>query len=598
MKKIILRIGFAIIAAQLFYTKVSAQTLIPPMGVDVNWTPGGVPVNCGINTAMIDYPLEHPTPNFPIGRLAGCVYGGAPGGVIVTDLNSGVTHTLTYPVVFAGSPLGGCADIIIGNNMTSLTPGQDFILATSFVSLWGQIEVDFFDIHFLAPGGGAFNFTYHSTQLLPLPPGWINIATVHLDVVAQSSNTTLYGLPLCDQFFVTYDGQDVGAGLFNVFATFGRLSSYNAMLAGPVNISRAVLPTSDGYQPDVAGIERGPIGGTRPIACIAHVCQCDHTLFYSEWDPFGVGVLPFSTIGPASVWGPNISAYNRPRIDADDNCFTNTLGGLNQKIQVASEFVDPVSGTFDIRVYDPYNPAPPPLPGGTALNWADFSFLPPGFGSRTVFNPYQYFLPTVAFGPVGPLGSEFMVNECVHLPSLIGGPPNDFFIMNPMNSNAMSLAPAPSTALDYFVENSMYPATSMNSANSVSTPCNNVADISLVAWTNAGNIYYKTNIFGGPNGYNYRRSAGSSAGTNNVSLGEELVRVFPNPSTGHLVINNPVGVNADRYSIKNVLGQVVNSGYITIGDNDLVLNDLPEGNYVICSYKGNEPTGNTMFVKR
>ncbi len=77
-----------------------------------------------------------------------------------------------------------------------------------------------------------------------------------------------------------------------------------------------------------------------------------------------------------------------------------------------------------------------------------------------------------------------------------------------------------------------------------------------------------------------------------------MVRVYPNPTNDHLTVENPASNSADRYSIKNVLGQIVLDGNLVSGEQDIDVSHLVEGNYIISVYKGGIQSGNTMFVKK
>ena len=211
MKNKLLKSGLALLAGLMLQSAAFAQTLIPPFMADMpRVTPAGG--GCGINTAVIDYPVTG-DPNFPFGRLGACAYGG-PGGVVVTDLNlPGFSVNTTYPVFgpgASGNTMAGCPDVILGNDLSSPTPAQDFIMAVAFVvnvvfRAPPLVEIDYYNIHYLVPGPGPFTVTPNSFQIIPVLPPWTPIGTVHLDVVAQSSMLIPYGMPLCDQFFVTYD---------------------------------------------------------------------------------------------------------------------------------------------------------------------------------------------------------------------------------------------------------------------------------------------------------------------------------------------------------------------------------------------------------
>src|SRR6185312_7351510 len=104
------------------------------------------------------------------------------------------------------------------------------------------------------------------------------------------------------------------------------------------------------------------------------------------------------------------------------------------------------------------------------------------------------------------------------------------------------LALDPTSTLSYFEVNSTYPATSSNHANSISVPCNYVDDISLVAWTHNGNIYYKTTPYLGGTGFAFRKSPAGVASTTATGV----LNIYPNPASDALTVDNPADVAADR----------------------------------------------------
>lgn len=568
MKKQILRIC-AIIAACLFtQTGINAQTLVPPSMTDILWVPGGGAT--GINTALIDFPcfIDNATCSniHPWIQLGACAYNGGAGGVVVTDFSSGFPVNILYPV--AGNSMASVPDVILGNKIGSST---DFIMAVAFVNnaLPAAIEVDYFDIHYTAPG--VFMVTYNSSSYVPAA---LARGTVHIDVVAASTSLTPYGLPLCDRFFITYD-----FGSAQVYACYGNLNTYS-LTAGPVTLPFAAYPSVDGWQPDVAGIEREipPLSGMiYDVACVTYLGSGDDFVYYQEWVP-GLTVYPYSwlDIGPYNT-------FSHPRIDANDDWHTNGTGMCQSK--VVCEYLNPIPFPhIDVNIYSPT------LFGGISGSaWIDLSItLPPAGTWPTPY--YNNMAPAVAYGPNG--GTEYMVTECANAPSII---PGDFFIMSPINSICASgLAPAPSSALDYFEVNLLYPATSSNYANAVSTPCNNVSDTSLVAWTNSGTIWYKRSGFAGPSGYAYKTQPAAVPADSKVGM----LTIFPNPSNDNLSVSNPASTNADQYNIKNILGQPVMSGSLKEGDQHLDISSLANGTYIISAYRDDALVSHTVFVKK
>ena len=135
--------------------------------------------------------------------------------------------------------------------------------------------------------------------------------------------------------------------------------------------------------------------------------------------------------------------------------------------------------------------------------------------------------------------------------------------------------------------NSTYPATSSGYANAVSTPVNMVWDTSLVAWTHNSRIYYKRSGYS----YAYKQSPNPDA-TGSVKL-----KIWPNPTEEHLMVNNEDNV-VNRYTIKNILGQVISTGSINEGINILPIKTLATGSYFMHFYKDRALVSNQMFVKK
>src|SRR6185437_11359169 len=76
-----------------------------------------------------------------------------------------------------------------------------------------------------------------------------------------------------------------------------------------------------------------------------------------------------------------------------------------------------------------------------------------------------------------------------------------------------------------------------------------------------------------------------------------VLHIYPNPAADALTVDNPADIAADRYSIKDVLGQTVKDGSLVTGTQELSLLRMVPGNYIISMYKAGVPVGNKMFVK-
>ncbi|MGN6566444.1 MAG: T9SS type A sorting domain-containing protein [Flavipsychrobacter sp.] len=548
------------------------QSLVPPSppGADVFWVPGG---SVGINTALIDiWDPNSDSKNYPLRQLGACAYYGGGSGVILTDFRTGFQVNIPYPGA-SGYGMTSVPDVILGNKSGSNT---DFIMAVAFVNnaTPAQIEVDYYDIHYPTPA--AFTVVFHSYQIIPVPFGLPLLGTVHMDVVAQSSIpvpiTSGTSLPFCDPFFVTFD-----AGTsYRVVATYGRLNAYNAALAGPQVIVQSCPGSGpESWQPDVAGIERVVSGSFHNIACLTYVCQNYGYLIYSEWDPSLSGCSGLSLPTYLDGTGGVMITFAHPRIDANDDYFTNS------GIACQSKVVCEVNGRTASQEVDIYAPTAIGMSASTS-SWINLSSIGGTAG------PYNHYAPAVAYGQ--DFRSEYMVTECTEAST------GDYFIMSPIDQSCgggLSYAPGSTTVQDYFEVNSAYPAASAGHANAVSTPCNFVTDTSLVAWTNGGGIFYKRSGYGGTAGYAYKANPSSGS---DIQARDKLT-IFPNPATGLMTVDNTNNI-AGRYIIKNILGQEMMSGILIAGKQQINIDKITAGSYLICFYNENKLIDNKMFVKK
>jgi hypothetical protein len=186
--------------------------------------------------------------------------------------------------------------------------------------------------------------------------------------------------------------------------------------------------------------------------------------------------------------------------------------------------------------------------------------------------------------------------------------PADIVMMAPLDYTSATgyLAYDPSAVDDYFVVNDNYTSNediaSCNYANSASTPCNHVAFNSIIAWAweNASNYHqidYKTCVFDPSpgTGYNYRKANDSKVPASSSKSLKLLV--YPNPATDYITIDNPDNSCTD-YSIKNILGQTVLQGSLTVGNQNIAINMLSTGSYSITFYQANRTSSNKFFVKQ
>ncbi len=569
-----------------------AQTLVPPTGLlpDVNWFTAPATSSTytilGLNTAMIDYAVN--ASNFNT-IAATAYYGGGTnyGGITVTDLASSTTVTYAYTTT---PTMISTPDIILGNDPTSPNPATDFKMAVAFINNSGNIEIDFFRISFTLPYTGAFNIIYLSNYIITPAFGYV-ASTVHIDVVAEAGNLFL-GLPLCEKFFITWDERIGCCSSQTVYAAMASLTS-GALLSSVQNITTGSGSTYYAIEPDVAGVQ-WPAGGSQDfVARIAMLDAQRDYVYYADWNagPTGAG----TTITAPLTYDYNTSStFYTPRIDAIDNytASTSTVTAV-YKIAAANTSLN------TIRTYDNLQG---PRTGGTSYFFSTSSIINLS-GLGIGYSAASHHLPTVAYGPNdGGSVNEYMITEIAHDLT-----PADIVMMAPLDytSSTGYLAYDPSAVDDYFVVNDNYAAPenigNCNYANSASTPCNHVAFNSIIAWAwdNGGThqIDYKTCVFDPSpgTGYNYRKSNDSKVPTS--SSNNHKLLVYPNPATDYITIDNPDN-SCTGYSIKNILGQTVLQGSLTVGNQNIAINMLSTGSYSITLYQGNRTSSNKFFVKQ
>lgn len=575
MKKIAKKTIVFIATACVINTVVVAQTLVTPTGIDQLWATSSSNIVNGLNTALIDYPVGQNT----YAQIAACAHGGVMGtaspynGIEVTDLTYGIT-SINIPYPAGIYDMASTPDVIIGDSMRSAKPGRSYIMAVTFVNTNTppDIEIDYFNIAFSAPG--VFTVNYHSSEYLPYVGGFTNpLGTTHIDVVAEAGNTSMYGLPLCDKFFVTFDAENL-SGVYDVFGAYGSLSSYTTTVT-TTDITDT-FHVADNWQPDVAGTQIKQGAGTADVGIFTWINQGNHELYKIFWDPVG------GTTFLPSTWTSTINdPYSYPRIDANDNYFTNgSVSNANYKI--VTEHYNSSLGNTDVESYDN-------LAAGVIVS----GWISIGPGS------YNHYIPTVAYGPRGPNGTQYMTSELAD----DGGIPGSYIMMNPIEEadpNNVAWDPTGSTARYYFQANNTNgiadPTDGVTTlyANAVSTPCNYVSDTSLVTWADYDSpdyrIWYKRSGYDWFGTGHYYRPGESIV---RVPESTEPITVRPNPAYNTIMLNT-IG----NYSIANMLGQIVLKGYLHAGSHDIDVSTLPQGNYVVNIIKEGNPPVYYKFVKK
>jgi Secretion system C-terminal sorting domain len=577
-KNIILKLCVSIVSLFIMAEVSFAQVLVGgPTNPDMLWLSTPWAIN-GINTALIDYQGTAASS----GQLGACAYGARPGtlggtngGVVVTDFLSGLTFNIAYPAG-TGTPMQSVPDVIIGDNIQY--KGQ-YIMAVGFKNSGGNVQIDYYDIVYSAPG--IFSVLYHSNTIVPLGMYTCH-GTVHMDVIAEHDNIYI-GRPICNRFFITFDvAFSPYWGTFDVYAAEGSLSTYG-LISAVTDVTTAATHPIDNWEPDVAAIEYTIGGVNYDVARITWVSQGNDGLFEVNWAPalglFGGGIIAYHPGGT--------DYYYAPRIDADDDYTTNFLAA---KSNYKTVYIHSFGGYQTIESHDDG-------PGGflnVPSNWINLSsYLP--FYATYYPGPYINQSPAVAFGTVGPVGHQYLVTEGLYerLTTF-----SDYFIMTPIEETDptnVAMEPTPSTTRSYFQTNTnTIQSSAPEYANAVSTPVNEVSGTSLVAWTslNAGNyeISYKRCAYSSSSshGFAYRNSKNVGTAVSNVDI-----IIVPNPAVNVINITNAAG----RYCIKNMLGQIVLEGNVIASRQVADISSLQTGNYTITVYNNGEEIANRKFVK-
>jgi hypothetical protein len=136
------------------------------------------------------------------------------------------------------------------------------------------------------------------------------------------------------------------------------------------------------------------------------------------------------------------------------------------------------------------------------------------------------------------------------------------------------------------------------------TPCNNVKDNSVVAYsyyaasTIPYTIYYKVTPYVPiGTGYTYRTASGDSTIAAAVTEAQAYnFTTYPNPATDHIIISNPY---ADaNYVIVDMTGKTVWENTIGIGETNVDLREAAPGSYLVSLYKGGKVCVTKTIVKQ
>jgi hypothetical protein len=582
-------IAMLVICCLMPATRMMAQ-FVPPVLPDNYWftsyptcwlQPGcpNASTIAGMNTAAIDYGYTFAPPNGS-GTLLVCDYYGndANGGVVFTDVGSGFTVQLDYaPNLFppyANASIDRSPDIIVGNDTAN--PLTDYIVAAAYVHtdpLTGNRRpvIDYYHVSYT--GVGTFVVGYSGSTTFTGVGGFNNTSVVHLDVIGESANRGVTGLPLCDKFVVTWDdwtgNPDVYAFQSTLNTPIGNITKFTP------GITQINLPFKSGMQPDVAAIQRTvlptalcPGLSTHDMALITYTDNPPSNVLYNEWD-----ITCGTVSGVLTLYGAG-SEVLQPRIDAPDD-FTINNPAIPGRSYFKVAFLESVMG--GTRSLTSCNQTMPAVWPNTA------PFLP--FGADG--------FPTVAYG--GHMDTDYVVA------GISGGLGAANVFMEPIDvTNPWSL----SAPLNYYRVNTAGPYTYGGDwPVAISTICNFTADQTVIGWAKNGSLvrpgcydaFYKATQYhwgSPPHLYSFRNS-GNNTPTNEPSIDW---KVYPNPATSFISLKNPASV--DWYEITNMLGETVLCGTLQAGNQLVNVSTLVPSAYNITAYKGKQQMFHAILIKQ
>lgn len=520
----------------------------------------------GLNTAMISYG----TPGGPANYMFSSAYYDASGTevIYVNDPSSG-SGTASPSTTMYSVP-----DLIIGNN--SLAPTKKYILACAYIDGSSNIVIDYFSI--VNFGGTFYSFSYVTSNVIS---GYLP-GVVHLDVIADQSNTLSTNFPFCDNFIITWD--DYSGGSPNVYAQEGNLNSHS--LTSAVQLINPAGSGIYGYAPDVAAVRRtvsGPPVAIHDFALIPYVDAGGNILYYREWDVTS-GLLANTTIDP----GGNSYVAN-PRIDAWDDYTYNSSASWYSVYKIVAQADTVISATpySVVRTYDNVT-YPGNFPSSDVI---DITPLAPTYSGYPA--PYNDFSPTVAVS--GPI--DYRVQHYMNY----GVSGNDIVFMEPINlSNPWQVL---ANTYYYWINSQSSPLPYTTDgygvyANAVAGPSNNPYEINVVyAWAfyNSSSTTYDVDYkIPSPGVYSFKHGLPSSIS----NIHANGWSVFPNPATNMITVQGVTSFNSQsQYHILDVTGRQFLEGSLNDKATNIDVSSLIPGTYVIKITGESNVYGDLLFVK-
>lgn len=460
-------------------------------------------------------------------------------------------------------------DIVIGDwdgtstGCTScIAVRKDFLLATAFRNINSQVEIDFYDVY---DDGVTLSITALPSLTCTTNIGAYNPGMVHMDLIAESGNTSITGRPFCNKLVVTWEDNLTG----NIYADTTTLNNPHFTLTG-TQINPAM---TSGNLPDVAAIQRSGFGFPTPVHNIALITYAfGGTVNLVEWD------YTANTISGVTQLDNGMGGGGaQPRIDAIDDFQVNGNAALTNYKVVAM-------ANTGVRTYDNLL--------GAGANYAvsgviDISTVP-GYTSWLPPSYTDFFSPVVALGP----------NYCYEVAHSMrfGTADSNIIFMEPITRNS-------STNL---VSNKYYWVSSGNPnlyaifglgstfAVAASSAVNAPQSASIFAWSHRdvlGNWLVDYKITTAGTGFAFKQ--GPTATAENTAHNWS---VYPNPANGYITVSD-AGSQSISYRILDVKGVEVSAGNVQGSSKLLNISTLATGTYMLQATANDGAEHRTLFVK-
>jgi hypothetical protein len=546
--------------------RLAAQVIMPPAMPDNFVGP------CGYsNNANVEY-----SPFGGLGmHLSVIVSDGGPGScsppmLYFNDQATGLAWT-PFPIP---APPGSSPDVIIGNDI--FAPGNYVIDVVATVPCGAGSNVMLFQYNAIGPSP----YTVVPGPVFIISGGGCTVTgPAHIDIIGEYS-TPFFGMPQADKFAVTWKDNVTG------------IMGYFAALSAPVpGVTAVINPGLNFTSPDVAAVERINAAGVfEDWALFSYVDQtiAPNQLWYQEWNMNPI-VFPPSPPIPLDVtqnyinMGPLVSVE---RIDAIDDWTQNAPGGGNAWFDIVASV--PLTGPpFGAAIYQynslnalPFAPFPPP-----AL--LDITSAVAGIAGQ------KNLVPVVAAGPgtgtfysvgyfSGGLTQGYYVTAVDWTTGIPPVPPPG---ANAWQTNTIPFGPNPGFPYGIALSGTC-------NANNIPAPPFFATQSLLSSWESHGRLWEKSTV----PAYAFKHNATSAP----TVTADDQWSLSPNPATDHIVLTAPAGLtlnDGNTYEVKDLSGKTLLQSKITGATQEIGVNDLPAGMYLINIYANETNTKTIKFVK-